>query len=229
MNLSALIAWTVAGGAAAYAALVSLAKQSSSTPASPGVAPGQQTKLPAAESPLSQRRQQALALVSEVVPSRYGDTRFAKLAPGYAPDLPQFKAPFTTCGYLPCYVGRGLRLEKAITQCGLEQARMNARGWGAWVEPGDGKDPRPGDVFCVDQPAGNLVIHVGVFIGKNPDGSWRTADAGQGDHDHQEAKFLDRAYAPPTLGAPARIGGPAGLRRLAGWVDLDKVPETRLS
>jgi hypothetical protein len=186
--------------------------------------------------PLSARRLQALAIVAEVVPSAYGapgesGERFAKLAPGFKAETIKgelvltangVKLPptFTTCGYLPCYLGRRLALAKEIGQCGLEQLRMNGRAWGAWVEPGEGREPRPGDPFGIDQQGGGLIVHVGVYVGKNPDGTWRTADAGQGTKERQEAKYLSRPYNP----AAKTIGGPAGPRPLAGWVDLDKVP-----
>ncbi len=197
-----------------------------------GSSPGSVT-----EGGLSERRRTVTLLLPNYVPSKYPDEKFKKLAPGYESKevdgeivqtsggevLPK---SFTTCGYLPCRIGYDLKLDLGITQCGLEQLRTNARKWNAWIEPGDGRMPRPGDVFGIDKidAAGNrLIVHVGIFIGVNPDGSWHTADAGQGTKKNQEAKFLDRAYDPKalTLSGPDKKGA---LRPIAGWCTLDLVP-----
>jgi hypothetical protein len=191
---------------------------------------------------LSDRRRRALEVLQEVVPSAYGapgesGARFEKLAPGYKAERVDGKLvlsshgtklldTFTTCGYLPCYLGRGLGLAEEISLCGLEQIRINGKKWGAWVEPGEGREPQPGDPYGIDVAAGGpLIVHVGVFVGKNPDGTWRMADAGQGTREKQEAKYTDRVYDPKTNTLALVIGGKPTLgRKLAGWVDLDMVP-----
>jgi hypothetical protein len=173
---------------------------------------------PPVAGPLSARRLRALSLVAEVVPSVYGDDRFKLLAPTWDPATMKG----TSCGYLPCYVGRGLELERAISQCGLEQLRTNARAWGAWVEPGEGRLPRPGDPYAIDKidaAGARVVVHVGIVVDASG-ATWQTADAGQGTHDKQEAKRMARAYD----AAAKTIGGPLGPRPLAGWCDLDRVP-----
>jgi hypothetical protein len=133
---------------------------------------------------------------------------------------------FTTCGFLPCYLGRGLALALEISQCGLESLRTNGKKWGAWIEPGERHEPMPGDVYGIDiHQGGPLIVHVGVFVGKNADGSWRTADAGQGTRAQQEAKYTDHVYDPAAKTLTMLVNGKPTLpRRLAGWVDLDKVP-----
>jgi hypothetical protein len=191
---------------------------------------------------LSERRKKALEILDEVVPSAYGVTgesgeRFAKLAPGYKAELVDGKLvltahdkalpeTFTTCGYLPCYMGARLGLAQAISQCGLEQLRINGKQWGAWVEPGEGREPRPGDVYGIDISHGDpLIVHVGVFVGKNPDGTWRMADAGQGTKALQKAEYTGRVYDPTAKTLTLLVNGKPTLpRRLAGWVNLDKVP-----
>ena len=180
-----------------------------------------------ATEPLSARRRAALAAVAEVVPSAYGDARFAKLAPGWTPEtaVQPSGAFLTTCGYLPGYVGSRLGLEKDLSSFGTYALRDNARAWGAWSEPGTGRlrRPRPGDAYALADDAGG-VVHVGVVVSAPEDGPWQTADAGQGTREAQEARYVTRAYDPAAPGGPT-LGGPAGPRRLAGWVDLDLVPE----
>lgn len=179
---------------------------------------------------LSSRRIQSLAFVAEVVPSKYGDDRFSKLAPGFnathnaAGELVLTSGSIvlpkgmTTCGYLPCYVGKRFGDPRGITQCGLEQARKNAIAEGSWVKAGGDARPKPGDIFLVVD-RNDVPLHVGIYIGMNADGTWRTADAGQGSHEAQEAKYLSRTYDPANV----TLSSLAGPRKLAGWVDLDKV------
>lgn len=179
---------------------------------------------------LSERRRRALDILDEVVPSKYGDDRFRRLAPGFrvegegdslrvfdgATELPH---GMTTCGYLPGYLGARLGLAKSLSSFGTEALRTNAQGWGAWVTPQEGKQPKPGDAYAIAGPNGGIV-HVGVFVRRNPDGSWHTADAGQGTHAAQEAQYVDRPYDATAH----TLGGPLGPRPLAGFADLDKVP-----
>jgi hypothetical protein len=160
-------------------------------------------------------RDRVLEILHEVVPSRYGDARFARLAPGYRPDDPRLPPGFTTCGYLPLYVGNRLGVRDGITRGGVEGVRMIGRDHGVWVEAGGSKRPRPGDFLGLSATRGGILTHVDVLVDAsgNP---WRTADAGQGARDMQEARYVDRIYDPVNV----TLGGPAGARPLAGWFDL---------
>jgi hypothetical protein len=175
---------------------------------------------------LSERRRRAVDILGEVVPSKYGDERFRRMAPGYRAEgqgstLRTFEgdkelpAGFTTCGYLPGYMGARLGLAKNLSSYGTNALRDNAVAWGAWVTPQEKRLPKPGDAYAIEGPNGGIV-HVGVFVRFNPDGSWHTADAGQGERHAQEARFVDR----PFDADHHTLGG----RPLAGWVDLDMVP-----
>ncbi len=175
---------------------------------------------------LSARRIKALSFISEVVPSKIGDDRFSKLAPGYRrvkegdtivsyANSTKLPKGFTGCGYLPCYVGRRLGDPRGITQCGLEGARKNAKEQNAWIDAGDDRRPKPGDILLYVNNS-NVPLHIGFFIGINEDGTWKTADGGQANASEvEEAKYLTRVYDPVKV----TLGG----RKLAGWVDLDKV------
>jgi hypothetical protein len=157
-----------------------------------------------------------LAAVRDVVPSVYGDPRFTMLAPGYRPDDPALPEHFTTCGYLPGYVGSKVGI---ATRYGLASIRDIARVSGAWVEPSSGLLPLPGDFYLLGDKTG-AVLHTGVIL--DASGSvWQTADAGQGQgKDHQSAAFVSRTWDPIAM----TLGGPAGPRTLLGWMDLDKMP-----
>jgi len=179
---------------------------------------------------LSPRRVRALALVAEVVPSKYGDDKFARVAPGLKAETVDGKPRltqngvilpdnFTTCGSLPCFVGRGLGDPRGITQCGLEQIRIVAKKADAWVDAGGDRRPKPGDFFIVGNDAG-AVLHVGVVIAAPATGPWKTADAGQGTKLAQEARYVERPYDPVAV----TLGGPVGPRKLFGWLDLDRFP-----
>jgi hypothetical protein len=174
------------------------------------------------QEPISARRAKVLEAIAAVVPSQYGDSKFKKIAPGYDPADPALPTGFTTCGYLPCYVGSVLGAPKCITQGGLEQMRTNGRALGAWVDAGGTNRPKPGDLYAIGTD--KLIVHVGVII--DPSGDvWKTADSGQGAMGSgQSALYVERSYDPtnvtlaqtkPVLGKP---------RKLAGWIDIDKVP-----
>lgn len=154
-------------------------------------------------------------ILSEVIPSRYGDARFAKLAPGYRPDDPTLPAGFTTCGYLPNFLGHALGVRDGITRGGVEGVRMIARDKGVWVEAGGTKRPRLGDIYGLSQTRGGILTHVGVIVDASGQ-PWRSADAGLGARNLQEARYVDRVYDPVNV----TLGGPAGARPLAGWLDL---------
>ncbi len=181
--------------------------------------------------PMTERRRFVLDRLAEVVPSQYGDAKFKRIAPGYDPNDSALPKGFTTCGYLPCYIGSMLGAPRCITQGGLEQMRTNGRAIGAWVEPGNGRRPSPGDLFAIGSP--QLVTHVGVIVDASGD-TWKTADAGQGPMGAgQRADYVIRPYdmATNTLGGPGAtlVAGQGWTirgepRHLAGWIDIDKVP-----
>lgn len=184
----------------------------------------------ATSGPLSPRRQFVLDAIARVVPSQYGDSKFREIAPGYDPDDPALPHGFTTCGYLPCYVGRMLKVANCITQGGLEQMRTNGRKTGAWVDNDGTKLPRPGDLYAVGSD--RLLVHVGVVINATPT-DLTTADAGQGTVGAgQRAAYITRPYDPKTrtaggVGATYVDGKGWTLRgdarHIAGWIDIDKV------
>lgn len=203
--LPGLAALIVGGGVAIWRSLTSASRGSSTT------------------GPPSARRLRIVNdILPSVVPSRYGDARFAKLAPGYRPDDPKLPPGFTTCGYLDLFVGHALGAKDGITRGGTEQIRTAGKAANAWVEPGGGRLPSPGDLYGIDKidSAGNrYIVHVGVIVDASGP-VWRTADAGQGPRNAQEAQYVDRPYD----AANATLGGPAGPRPLAGWINIDKYP-----
>lgn len=188
--------------------------------------------LPAA--PLSARRKFVLDAISRVVPSQYGDAKFREIAPGYDPDDPNLPPHFTTCGYLPCYVGRMLKVGNCITQGGLEQMRINGRKMGAWVEATGDNLPKPGDLYGIGSEAhgGGILVHVGVVIDAKKD-QWTTADAGQGTVGAgQRAAYVTRPVDMKTItsggtgavyvpGTGWTVNGKP--RNIAGWLDIDKI------
>lgn len=168
-------------------------------------------------------------IIPKYVPSTYGDARFSKLAPGYEvhidPDtgklvqtfqgnvLPE---SFTTCGSLPCRIGYDLGVKDGITRCGVPGMRDIGKAAGAWVDAGR-RRPEPGDFYGLSQTPGGILTHVGIIIDASGP-IWRTADAGQGPHDKQAAAYLDRPYDAKAL----TLGGPAGPRPFAGFLDVEK-------
>lgn len=163
-------------------------------------------------------RRRALEIVAEVVPSQYGSAAFAKLAPGYDPDSPLVAQGFSTCGALPTYVGQRLGYRDGITRSGTYAVRDVGKATGTWVEASAWRRPKPGDFYAIGNDRGGI-DHVGVIVSAPWFGAWRTADAGQGSLGAgQGAAFVQREFDAANLA----IGGPAGARPLAGWLDLEK-------
>jgi len=138
---------------------------------------------------------------------------------------------------------------------GLESVRLAGRALGCWVDgyvEGNwtGKFPGPGDIFLLTetQPVGTAkkfmrpddcgACHIGIIYditGKFGDGTWLTADAGQGfDSENQAASYVKRNVEPPVIppGAskppPLVISGEVHRgnrppRIVGGWIDIDKV------
>lgn len=168
-------------------------------------------------------------IVPTYVPSTYGDARFSALMPGYEvhtdPETGKIVQTFqgtvlpenfTTCGGLPCRIGFDLGVKNGVTQCGVPGLRDVGKATGTWVDAGQ-RRPMPGDFYGLSQTPGGILTHVGVIIDAGGP-IWKTADAGQGPHDRQAAAYVDRPYDPKAL----TLGGPAGPRPFAGFLDVEK-------
>ncbi len=172
------------------------------------------------------RRRQALAIVASVVPSDWGDARFARILGGrYTPGYG------TTCGYLTSYVLYELGCREALIvnrddpasgltyHVGENVSRLvsGAKALGAWREGPGGM--RPGDMYFITNGPPESE-HVGILV--RADGrAWTTADAGQRNpKGEQAARYVSRAFDGKSL---TSAGG--GLpRALAGYVDIDALP-----
>lgn len=167
-------------------------------------------------------RQRVLSLIDEVVPSQFGDERFAKL--GFDPN----KVPpgTTGCGALPGWVYS--QLGDNITEWGVPGVRTNFQARKAWIEPKDmGKRrPLPGDAFITtSDPELATVMHTGLFKRikeRRSDGTevWETADAGQAPNG-AGAAFVERLYNPKDNTLTNPKGGGA-VRYFGGFGDLEK-------
>lgn len=168
---------------------------------------------------LSQRRQEIDGILASVVPCQWPDERFKRMDPIWTPD-----AEYTTCISLVHYVGLRMGLKYGINSGGCEATRTNAKKFGAWVKAGSGAYPKHGDVLCWEyiDVADPIIIHVGFFLETlDGGGRWRTADGGQGGREAQGANFVVREFNRATW----RTKGISGWRKVAGWVDLDRVPQ----
>lgn len=108
------------------------------------------------------------------------------------------------------------------------------------------KRPKPGDLYMLcsgEESAHKIncnclstkmkgtpakVEHVGVII--SSEGTlWKTADAGQPNGNVQCARYCDRTFNPTTGWLTGESDGKGGkpMRRLCGWLDIDKYPFTK--
>lgn len=183
------------------------------------------------------RREAALALMANYLPSVTGDARFSEISRDYG-------GKGTTCGYLPIWIWWRLGcvdqrlINRTDPATGLRYAvGMNiaaivngGKALGAWRTLKDGSRPLPGDVvyYAKDPPElttdgdGNQVKnfreHVNVAIDCSGT-QWRTGDAGRTSPvGTQMAEFVTRHY---SAGWVDYFGGP---RKVIGWVDMDAVP-----
>lgn len=182
--------------------------------------------------PLSRRRERALQIIADVVPSQYPDERWRKLAPSYAPDDSAWRESiraagadpdrYTTCGELPGYLADMLGARGGLERRGLASVMAAGKAHGAWVEAGDGRRPLPGDILVIGGKDGSI-SHVSVAVETRGD-TWRTADAGQGPRDKQASAYVEREWNERTgmLGGPK--GSAAAPRYLIGWVNIDRYP-----
>lgn len=108
--------------------------------------------------------------------------------------------------------------------------------------------PKPGDLYmlcsgeesshkafcnCLSTKAHGRVAkveHVGVIVSSKGT-VWKTADAGQPNGNVQCAKYCDRTFNPATGLLTGEFDGTGGrpMRRLCGWLDVDKYPFTKFS
>ena len=175
--------------------------------------------------------------------SKYGDPEFTELTNGLSKDNPEvvkanerakpYGGHFTTCGYLPGYVAKQLGDPGQVQLNGPSLVRSEGQKYGAWVTADGTTRPQPGDLFALLAPSvtdkeNGLIAHVGVIVDASGD-RWKTADAGQGD-DGFVATYLTRNYdaAAGTLSEDIRWAGNAIRRVLAGWIDIDKYPFTKM-
>lgn len=122
----------------------------------------------------------------------------------------------------------------ASDACGLEPG----------VTPSNGGRPQPGDFYMLCSGAGHdygccciqddhtpvrkhgaNVDHVGVIVDTGCECLWITADAGQSEGTAQAAQYVVRQFNADTgymTGEASREGKP--MRRLCGWVDIDRYP-----
>lgn len=111
------------------------------------------------------------------------------------------------------------------------------------ITGGTANRPKPGDLYmlcsgedsahktnCVclsTKTKGRLaaVEHVGVIVSARGT-LWKTADAGQNNGPVQCARYCDRTFNPATGWLTGESDGKGGkpMRRLCGWLDIDKYP-----
>jgi hypothetical protein len=138
----------------------------------------------------------------------------------------------TSCGLLPAILMQRLGVKGPITQYATEGLREQAHKLGVWVENDGVNVPKPGDLYWLryeDKPETDSVAHVGVIYDVSNMSTWVTADAGQGSRERQEAKLVHRNMQKKDgthffLSGPSNTPGDSPmLRRIGGWVDLDKL------
>jgi hypothetical protein len=176
-------------------------------------------------------RPRLMAILREVLPCTYDDKNYKKIAPG----LTKQGGNYTTCGSLPGFVtselggrprGKGWDAYMRVRSLnGTNIVRDKGIQYGAWVEGGGSKRPKPGDIYALlnwekTDRLKDGISHVGVIIDSTGD-TWRTADMGQGTG--YDGKIdTPRSYKSATgeLWGESNQGG--GYRYLAGWVDIEK-------
>lgn len=188
---------------------------------------------------VTDRREAALALLANYLPSVTGDARFKEIAKDYG-------GMGTTCGYLPiwmwwrlgCIDARLINREQPELGLHYKVAQNIAaivrggKAAGAWRTLKEHGRPKPGDTvyYAKDppeltpnpdggEPIKNFREHVNVAVDCSGS-TWRTGDAGRtSGAGTQMAEFVSRAFH-ESSGTVDYFGGP---RRVVGWVDLDAV------
>ncbi len=203
---------------------------------------------------LSRRRQRILtAILPQVVPSTYGSQAFKRIDANWKPGagyttcggLPAFVARQLGLDAAAEKTGIGIG-----GLAGMRNAGITTKSWvhnGARERRSGEFRPKPGDFYllCSGDPArheagcncisptrpedyhkwrGAQVEHVGVIV--SAEGNlWKTADAGQGGPQAQQALYVFRQYNRITqqiTGESDKLGKP--MRRLCGWLDVDRFP-----
>jgi len=183
-------------------------------------------------------RDDALAIVSSVVPSDYGDTKFSTLIGNMYTER---QRAGSTCGFLTSYllfqlgcrspliVNRNDPASGLTYKIGANVSRLvgGAKSLGAW-RPGP-MGIRHGDIYFISNGPPETE-HVGVYLGA-PDGAhWDTADAGQTNSGgHQAARYVTREFDGVRLGPnpldedpdPTRVQPP---KIIQGYVDIEALP-----
>ncbi len=174
------------------------------------------------------RRSQALAIVSSVVPSIYGDAKFSRIIDGL---YTAGDGAGTTCGFLASYLlfQLGCRAPEIVNRTdaasglkyeiggNISRLVSGAKALGAWRTGAAGI--KPGDIYFISNGP-PLTEHVGVYISGDA-AHWTTADAGQrGPNGEQAAKTQVRAFDGENLGT---LNGP---KTIQGYVDIDALPLT---
>jgi hypothetical protein len=169
-------------------------------------------------------------LLSLVVPSDYGDERFARLTGGS-----WHPGGGTTCAFLGAFVlfGLGCRDPQIVNyeaptegvrfhvSEGVSRLVSGAKALGAWRPGVEGV--RAGDaLFLSNGPP--LSEHIAIYVeGSTSGGAWRTADAGQRNGAGQQcARFVNRTF---NAGA-GTLSSLAGPKVVQGYVCLDAIPTT---
>ncbi|MSP60292.1 MAG: hypothetical protein EXR72_08115 [Myxococcales bacterium] len=181
---------------------------------------------------LSDHRKKLLAELDLRLPSQSG----AKAAPGKKNLFDgTSQTAGTSCGLLPTVLmqyGMGFGLvngKVGVFGYGTEGMKEEGRRLGAWVESDGTALPKPGDLYTLryeDDPNGDRVSHVGVIVDLDPNegSTWVTGDSGQDSGPVRGAKYCNRPMQ-KVDGTHLYLKGEYSnnLRRVGGWVDLDKL------
>ena len=182
---------------------------------------------------LSAHRKQMLAELDKRLPSQDG----VKAASGKINlfEGTQQQTTGTSCGLLPTVLLQyGMKLGMANGMAGVfgygtEGIRVEGRKLGVYVESDGQALPLPGDIYTLrygDDPNGDRVSHVGIIVDLDPaDGStWTTGDSGQDQGKIRGAKYCSRPMRREDGVHPYLKGEYTNaLRRIGGWVDLDRL------
>ena len=142
----------------------------------------------------------------------------------------------TSCGLLPTVLmAYGMGVKKGpnglfgVFSYGTEGIKEEGRKLGVWVENDGTALPQPGDIYTLRydaDPEADRVSHVGIIVDVDPkDGStWTTGDSGQDAGTVRGAKYCNRPMRRED-GKHLFLKGEfvETLRRIGGWVDLDKL------
>lgn len=182
---------------------------------------------------LSAHRKQLLAELDRRLPSYDGQKAAAGKVNLFEGTQAQNNG--TSCGLLPTVLLQyGMKLgmvngKAGVFGYGTEGIKEEGRRMGVWVESDGQALPIPGDIYTLrygDDPNADRVSHVGIIVDVDPaDGSnWTTGDSGQDQGKTRGAKYCTRAMRREDGVHPYLTGEyTTALRRVGGWVDLDRL------